>query len=735
MASTKKFVWRSRFSSPTVYSGNTYIHYVDDIALFSLTYAAIGFTVGSIGAWSFNPSFYPLPPATDMIGRDFIEHFTYWKKEIVHFVFPFAYKYEVSQYSLYMDTIKHYGYQHLLIPRMMFATFLGLFSGAVGFMSRYNKPVKAHVETHMRGMKLLEFGDAIDELKYKFARENAKYGQFTEIAENLFISLKRVFTHTIIFGASGTGKSQKMFSAIADAILQKLKVVILDPKYEFTSAFYKNDGTMAILDATDNRSHIPRLADITATIGMIKKFAAALIPAKGSDPMWSNAARAIFVGMVVYLKATFKDKDGNPNHTWKDLSDVIISSPEQVVFMMENYYPEALKLVGEIDKQTGQIGENATASGIMINLLSFMGGIRDLGRFWYNDPENPLPEISLLQFMTDPNYKIKTIFIKPNDMEGEMSNCMIRTVLTYCISLLDSPKIPDSEVPNGVFFLDEFQAPGKLLNELDQPIIDKGIDRGRSKKWAFYLATQNIIQLYKIYTREDVDSWRETTSNFILTGAPLGETANKVCEYLGESFIDKLHLSLSGSGSGISASSNYQEHAKKVLLPSELTEKLQITDTHIRYLALYRGMPNVYLLEKPFVNFPAIAPIWEERKQLENIGSFENRVSKSISDYIALMNAKQTLSQKTESLNAPIPLDLTKKEFEDEEYVGEFVDNGEHMEAMSEEEKKHYEEIHDVDNIDSQFSKNTSFLDKVMEKAKQPENNKIYQGALRRRGK
>ncbi|ACT51285.1 type IV secretory system conjugative DNA transfer family protein [Methylovorus glucosotrophus] len=740
MASVNRYLWRSRFSPPAVYSGNTYIHYVEDIALFTLTYGAIGFTLGSIGAWAFDFKFYPLPPATDMIGRGFVEHFTYWSKSIVNGVFPFLFKSSVEQYSLYMATIKHYGYQYLLIPRIMFATFIGLFGATLGFMSKHSNPVKAQVETHMRGMKLLEFGDAVEELVSKFASEILKHGKFTEIAENLSLSMKRVFAHHIIFGASGTGKSQYMGSAIFDSINKGLKTLILDPKYEFTSAFYKNNGKMAIIDPTDARSHVVDLADLVASIGLIKKFAAALIPAKGNDPMWSNAARAVFTGLILYLKAMFKDDNGKPNFSWKDLADVMVSTPEQVIYIMQNYYPEALKLVGEINKETNQLTENATATSIMINLLSFMGGIRDLARFWYDDPENPQPKISLLRFMTDPNYKIKTIFIKPNDIEGEMSSCIIRAVLTYSISLLDSPKIPDSKTPNGIFFLDEFHAPGKLVNELDQPVIDKGIDRGRSKQWAFYLATQNIIQLYKIYTKEDVDSWRETTSNFILTGAPLGETASKVCEYLGEQFIDKLHTSLSGSGNGVSASSNYQEHSKKVLLPSELTEKLQITDTHIRYLAILRGLPNVYLLEKPFVDIPQVAPIWIERKQLFATGSLDNRVSESITTAIGVAMKIEQETIKTKGKDEPT-IDLNKQPIiEDEGNLGDWVDTGQHADAMSEEERKFIEESVESETIKDialesitgshALGISTSLLDKIMEKTKNPQDNKIYQQAI-----
>lgn len=738
---SNKYVWRFRSTQQAVYSGNTYIHYVEDIVLYTLAYGLLAFFLGSVAAWAFDFKFYPLPPATDMIGRGFTEHFTYWCKAIINIPFSFAFKSDVETYNQYITTIKHYNFEHLLIPRIMFASFIGLLGATKGFMDKYSNPVKAQVEVHVRGMKLLEFGDAIEELISKWASEILKFGKFTEIADGLSISLKRIFTHTIIFGASGTGKSQYMASAIKDAIKFGLKVLVLDPKYEFTAAYYKKNGKMAIIDPTDSRSHVVELADLVASIGLIKKLAAALIPAKGNDPMWSNAARAVFVGLVLYLKATFKDDNGKPNFTWQDLSNVIIATPEQVIHIMKNYYPEALKLVGDIDPTTKQVVENATATSIMINLLSFMGGIRDLARFWYHDPKNPQPTISLLRFMTDPNYEIKTIFIKPNDTEGEMSTCIIRALLTYSISLLDSPKIPDSKEPKGIFFLDEFQAPGKLLNELDQPVIDKGIDRGRSKQWAFYLATQNIIQLYKIYTKEDVDSWRETTSNFILTGAPLGKTASEVCECLGEEFIDKLHVSLSGSNGGLSASSNFQEHSKKVLMPSELTSKLQITDTHIRYLALLRGLPNIYLLEKEFIDIPQRTAIWEPRQELLINDVLDNRVNESINSAIQMAEEMEKSKIKTADKTPNIDLTKTEEITEIDDYDnGTWIDNGQHMDPISEEERQFNEE-----NVEGEVIKDIALetatdshalgigmniVDKLTDRVNNPQNNKIFQAAM-----
>ena len=733
--STTQLLWRSRFSVQLLHDGNKRIIYFEDFAVASIGLGLIGFVAATSVSWLINLPILPRPPATEYVNQSYLTHLGYWSKSFINNISPTRFEHEAWVYYRYLETLQHYQLDYTIATRFWF----GLLAGAIGFIKGlklvWQNPIQQQIEVHMQGLQVHEFKVAETKLLAHFKNELKKYGAFTRISDNVDLSMKRVFSHHLIFGASGTGKSQYMASAIKSAIDKKLKVVVLDPKYEFTKAYYKKDGTCAILDPTDARSHVWDIARDLYSIGLIKKLAAAIIPSKGNDPMWSNAARAIFVGMIVYLRANFKDVKGVPNYNWQDIADILVSSPEELIHIMQNYYPEALKLVGELNVETNQVQSNATTAGIMINLLSFMGGLRDLARFWYVDADKPQKKISLYRFMTDSHYKIKTIFIKPNDTEGEMSTGIIRAILVYSISLLDSPKIPDSNTPRGMFFLDEFQAPGKLETETGQPVIDKLVDRGRSKQFGCYLASQAVLQLYKVYTKEDVDSWRETTSNFILTGAPLGETANKVCEFLGEQFVDKLHVSMSyGNGGAPSANRNYQEHSKKAMLPSQLTSKLEISDTHIRYLALFRGIPDAYILEKPFVNIPEIHPIWVERPQLETTVNLNSRVKSLLTTQMA---GGQTIANET---TAPEVAKNLVEEFDEESgEIGMWVDTGQHMDEMSKEEREFTEEDEDVAGevikgmvtepmIDSHgISTILDLLVKITEKTNNPQSNKTLQ--------
>lgn len=696
MASKIKTVVRFVRDANRIDDGTTQIIYLSDMLYQSTLFAFTGFFVGTALTWYINPSFLPTPPATEFVDREYLTHLKYWFQIRVHDFIPFFFKQETARYFEYLNTVQYYKMDYTLYSRVFFGYFLGAMGIIKGILNVIDNPIKTQIEVHKKGLQLWEFDEAEEKLLPIVEEQNKKYGKFSKISNNVFMSNKRFYSHTILIGASGTGKSQYLATQIRAAQEAGLKVVILDPKYEFTSAYYKGDGTDAILDPTDSRSYVWDFAYDNKKIGLIKKFFAALI-VEGKDPMWSNSARSVGVGLFVYLLQTFIDEKGNPNYNWQDMKDVSLCNDEELLYIMENYYPEALDFVGSLNKETGQIEKGKTAEGIMINFKAFLDPVISLARFWHETPENPRNKISLYKFMTDPDYPIKTLYIKPNDSESAMSNGVIRAMLTYMISLLDSPAIPNGNKPTGAFFLDEFQAPGKLANESGQPIIDKLFDRGRSKWWGGVIATQNLVQVRKIYSQEDIDSLRETSSNLIVTGVPLGDTANKLCELMGEEVIDKLHTSLNKNNGSTSVGLNYQEHNRKSVFPSELSSKLEISDTHIRFLGIFRGIKDVYILEKPFEHIPENVPHWIEQPQLESSINKNSRFKKTIT---AQMNGGQTIENITLEKKAEITMEQQQDILEESLLNEVWVDTGQHMEEMSEEERKFHEE-----NVGEEYTK------------------------------
>ncbi|SAL79867.1 Type IV secretory pathway VirD4 components-like protein [Caballeronia peredens] len=613
----KQIVWRSIFAKQTsLIDGSKYILHYETVLFRALAYSVPAF-VGAVGAsWLINVSWLPRPP-----GSDFIGHIGYWAAMAINkLTFHWAFAEETHKYMSYLGILNETNSSYIIGFRQFLGQAAAIPAAVYGAWQAIQNPRPASQEIHTRGTRLFENEEAERMLAPHLQEEIERSGSFAPISELLCLSEERRCKHTIIIGASGTGKSQLIYPQIGASISQGLKTFVLDPKFEFTASYYKDDGSMAIIDPTDIRSHVWDIGYDLKKLGLMKKFAAGMIPQGGDNPMWSDAARTIFVGLLVFLRKQYKE-----TWTWSDLSSLITISSEEFVHIIQEHYPEALDLVGKIED--GQVETNVTHEGIKINFKTFMSGIRDIARFWYK-PEQP--RFSLYEFMTNPHYPIKTLFLKPNANEGIMGKMLMQAMTTYAISFMDSPLVPDSDVPVGHFFLDEFHAPGKLLDETSTPVINKVIQRGRSKRWGLTLAVQNLVDLYQVYTREDVEGWRETSSTFILTGAPLGKTAQEVADSIGEQFIDKLHTSITNQSEGSSSSINYQEHNKKVILPSEIASKLTPKKTYFRYLALFRGIEDVYIINKPYVDMSPVCEPWIEQDELDTAHDPNARVYEAI---------------------------------------------------------------------------------------------------------
>ena len=626
-----KVIWRSRFNlAPIV--GKKMIIYGEDVLLSMVFIGLAVFTLATILLWQINLSIFPRPPnpifingVPDFLNANPKEHLIAWFKMFIHSFSPF-FSADVHQYRLMGSWLEDRGYLYILTGRFLIAGLLGVFAGIWMAINRIKNPIPSEILVHKRGMRVLIGLEAQIEFAKQTAWEIKALGAFAKMAVNNWFSNWRLVRHSIIVGASGTGKSQFLEPHIKQAIKQGLKVVILDPKYEFTMALYDpNDPSMAIIDITDSRSHVWDFSRDINSISKMRRFANSFIPpGEGDAAMWSNAARMLFVGFQVYLSKNF------PNYTPRDLADLMtMLDTEQKYFLMKKYFPLGADVVGMIDKESGYAEENPTSFGVKMNLIGFIDGLVDMGRFW-NDPDQK--RISLFEFMTNPDYPIKTLFIKPNDDERLMSSGLIRSMLNYMISIIDSPNMPQSEKCKGVLFLDEFHAPGKLVTEEAKPTIDKLLDRGRSRGWCAYLAVQDILQLYNLYTENEVEQWKMTVSTFVLTGTPPGKTAQMVSDMIGKGFFDKVHRSYgfdSQTGKRRMGDENIQEHEAPVILPTEISSYLRPTkDGNIRFLMTGVGLNNAFIFEKKIVPLVEEQPAWLPQKEDTNIVNPDSRVVK-----------------------------------------------------------------------------------------------------------
>lgn len=644
LGENKKIEYRSSFNTK-ISSGNVKYIYYEVLLINFLIGSLAGFLVCYYLLWYVNLPFLKgfnnlgiLTP-TQNLGYLFA---LIINKINIPFIGSF-YNKEVSVYSHHLQVLIKNGFLESYSIKIFISIIVAMFTGVMASYRHIQNPIESEVNVHRRGFKVLVGDEARSSFLHDSQYALKSEGEFINFATDTVYPIFRVVRHTVGVGATGTGKSQFLRPHIEGSIAMGLKTVILDAKYEFTTAYYDpDDPSMAILDYTDSRTYEWEISKDIQTIPEIRRFANSFIPvAEGDNAIWSNSARLQFIAYYYFLLKTKKD------FTLRDLADLLTNcSIDESYFIFKNYYPPALDTLGMI--KDGKVEENVTSYGIKANLKSYIDGLLDMGR--YSLEKNK--KISLQEFMSNPDYEIKTLFIKPNENDKLMSSGLIRTMLNYMISLLDSPLIPDARGINGIFFLDEFQAPGKLLTEDGNPTIDKLLDRGRSKGWGAYLFCQDMLQLENTYSESIVNQWFVVSGTKVLTGTPPGKTAEWFANMIGKNNIDKLHKSQDYKDGKLSISGmNYQMHNDEVILPSELSSYLKPTeDGNIRFLILGSGLSNAYIFESPIVPLPKKVKHWIPAKTNDNIVNRDSGVFEHIESLMGKQNKVAEFSEEERNI-------------------------------------------------------------------------------------
>lgn len=548
----------------------------------------------------------------------------------------------VVEYKYYLSLMSKAGLAYLLWVRFLFIGVATALAGYIAFLNSNRFLFRTEFIIESEGAKIYEGLESEAELaKFwgpAYSTFDKKYTKFANMGQGIYHPEDQRRQHTFIVGNSGSGKSQILQEFIFASIDKGLKTVILDPKSEWTKAIFdENDPSIALIDPTDARSHVWSFMEDLNGIGSITSFVASVIPSGGGkDKMWTNAARMVNVAMFLFLKETLGDKA-----TFKDVADVVQLSKEQIGHIVQKYYPHALQLVGKI-AEDGEIEGSETADGIMINMISFMEYFIDLARYW-NKPEDK--SISLRKFMTDPDYHIKTIIIRPNEEEGRMARGITANALAYMMNYIKKPDLYGSKtVPVGNFILDEFQSPGKLEDENGDPVLQTVIQQARSFGWAVYFATQTIPECERIYGKEVIAGWRGTIGTQILAAAPT-DNLQPWIDGFGDKKIQKYHLSQStGSNGDVSYSGNWQEHVSKVMIPTTLAAKLRNEDPFIKFLIIPVGCENLYFISKFYKSISS--------QYVGYVGAGQTKATITPSSRVLKM-AKQIVSGKEPNLDQP----------------------------------------------------------------------------------
>jgi len=354
--------------------------------------------------------------------------------------------------------------------------------------------------------------------------------------------------HVLVVAGTGAGKSTVLKPIIKAVIDAGESVLLFDPKGEFTKGF----GAPEILAPWDSRSLAWDIAKDMRNVGDMRRFASSMIR-EAQDPMWSNAARQLLVGFLIYLKATRGQRWG-----WRELADMVSTPQANILPMMTAYHPEAVRAVERA---------SVTTQGILINLASFSASIFDLAEAWGEMPQER--RVSFVEW-SQQRGKHRQLILQGHGAYPELTKSYLEGVLGTVSAVVNSVEMDDDENRKLWLFADECGKMGKV------PIRDL-IDLGRSRGMRCVLACQDLAQLEEIYGSHMVKALVSMVGTILVGQVMQGDTAEQMCKALGTKDVERRNVSASRNGAGLSAQSttlSFSRDEVAIYKPSELASRL-----------------------------------------------------------------------------------------------------------------------------------------------------------------
>jgi type IV secretory pathway TraG/TraD family ATPase VirD4 len=346
--------------------------------------------------------------------------------------------------------------------------------------------------------------------------------------------------HVLAVGGVGAGKSTFMRPLLKRIVQSGDRLLCFDPKGEFTAGF----KTPIIMAPWDERSYAWDIAADMRNHGDMERFAAAVIK-DSQDPMWSNAARGLLVGFLVYLQSARGTQWG-----WQDLADMLTLPEEDILPLMQRYYPEASRAVA---------AASVTTKGILINLDSFCRPIFHLARAWGKLP--PQRRISFVRWTKDSSIATRQIMLR----------AFVEGIISVVAGIVNSVELDDDPTRKLWILADEFAQMGKIPI---RPLFEVG----RSRGVRCVVACQDFAQLEEVHGKEGTRALISMCGTLMVGRIGPGETAETLSKSLGTREVERSNVSSSYDGKAGSTSPTttltYSRDSLALYVPAELAARL-----------------------------------------------------------------------------------------------------------------------------------------------------------------
>ncbi|WP_347554857.1 type IV secretion system DNA-binding domain-containing protein [Robbsia sp. KACC 23696] len=471
-------------------------------------------------------------------------HASYWGKLGVGLVFPDVFVDDRIAYINYWSSLGAWPW-FAVVGRLALA--MGSALAPSVFLARHYLSAQDRL-IHLRGGRRYVGRVALKELNRKLKSRVRRHADHP-IAPGVVFPADLWTRHVLIVGGVGAGKSTLLRPLINTIIRADELLFLFDPKGEFTSSFTKP----VLIAPWDKRSYAWDIGRDLRNSADMTRFAAATI-ADSHDPLWSNASRQILVGLMLYLQGTMGTGWG-----WQDLADAIRLPQKQLLVIMKQWHPVAIRAVEEA---------SITTTGILINLGAFCSPIFDLAAAWGHLPQER--RVSLVDWISE-KARHRQLLVQGHGSYSELTKSYVAAMVETISGVVNSVEMSDSFTRKVWFVADEFPKMGRI------PVLPL-FEVGRSRGVRCVVACQDFGQLEELHGEKAVRALLAMCGTLVVGQMMSGKTAKEICEVLGMREVERPSSGQGGGSrsttSGGAVGTSYSRDEMQMYHPSEFASRL-----------------------------------------------------------------------------------------------------------------------------------------------------------------
>jgi type IV secretory pathway TraG/TraD family ATPase VirD4 len=456
-------------------------------------------------------------------------------------------------------------------------------------------------DLHVRGLRYISDIGLATRLARQAARAECRRegNSGIQVHPAVPLSLQRDSRGLLAVGPTGAGKTQVFLPMLLDMIAAGHRVILYDDSGEYLERLPLSAEQFILIAPWDERGVVWDIAADVVSGADARLVASKMIPPT-EEPIWSDASRQLFAGLITWLNRTRRASWGFP-----DLAQLLQADNARLAEILKKAGPEASRLLQSL--MSGSQAE--TAHSVLINLMSCMSVVFDLARYWGADEVLPdawwAQGFSVTRWLSDSYDGPRVILLQGSEKHETLRRGLHSALISMLIAHVTDSSFPEAasrqEDWRLYVVLDEFAQLHKLP-------IDRLISVGRRKGVRLLLGFQNIAQPKKIYGPDVTETIFSQLGTQFYGRVPPSDTANWISSIFSSREIERLSQTVSSreQSAGDGESLSWQTREQKLILPGQLATELGAGPDGVTGLLYQTGQPYLLRLHWPITTLPKV---------------------------------------------------------------------------------------------------------------------------------